>query len=83
VRLGIRSITVQRGTARVLSLDLRESQKVRLRRLAPKAVAKDDGELAIPVTVPAHDVAPTLVALLDQLIPPEPAPTEALASAAP
>ncbi len=83
VRLGIRSITVQRGTARVLGLELRESQKVRLRRLAPKAIAKDDGELAIPVTVPAHDVAPALVALLDQLIPPEPAQTEALASAAP
>jgi transcription-repair coupling factor (superfamily II helicase) len=83
VRLGIRSITVQRGTARVVGLELRESQKVRLRRLAPKAIAKDDGEVAIPVAVPAHDVAPALVALLDQLIPPEPARTEALASAAP
>ena len=42
VRLGIRSITVQRNTARITGLELRESQKVRLRRLAPKAVAKDD-----------------------------------------
>jgi len=83
VRLGIRSITVQRGTARVLGLELLGSQKVRLRRLSPKAIAKDDGEVAIPVTVPAHDVAPALVALLEQLIPAEPAQTEALASAAP
>ena len=36
VRLGIRSVTVQRGTARVQGLVLRESQKVRLRRLAPR-----------------------------------------------
>jgi transcription-repair coupling factor (superfamily II helicase) len=83
VRLGVRSVTVQRGTARVLGLELRESQKVRLRRLAPKAIAKDDGEVAIPVTVPAHDVAPALVALLEELIPPDPAQTEALASATP
>jgi transcription-repair coupling factor (superfamily II helicase) len=83
VRLGIRSITVQRGTVRVLGLELRGSQKVRLRRLAPKAIAKDDGEVAIPVTVPSHEVAPALVALLGELVPPEPAQTEALASATP
>ena len=46
-----------------------ESQKVRLRRLAPKAVAKDDGEVAIPLAVPPAEVAPTLVALLDELRP--------------
>jgi transcription-repair coupling factor (superfamily II helicase) len=89
VRLGIRSVTVQRGTARIAGLELRESQKVRLRRLAPKSVAKDDGEVVVPVTAAAHEVAAALVALLDDLVPPEPAePAEAaagsaLASAAP
>src|SRR5262249_26244125 len=34
-RLGIRSITVQRNVARITGLALRESQKVRLRRLVP------------------------------------------------
>ena len=52
VRLGIRSITVQRGTARIAGVSLKESQKVRLRRLAPKAVAKDD-ELVVPIAAPA------------------------------
>jgi transcription-repair coupling factor (superfamily II helicase) len=81
-RLGIRSITVQRSTARIVGLSLKESQKVRLRRLAAKAVAKDD-ELVVPLTVPAADVATTLVELLRELLP-EPAASEpALASAAP
>ena len=61
VRLGIRSIIVQRDIARITGLELRESQKVRLRRLAPKAVAKDDNEIAIPLSVKPADVAPMLV----------------------
>ena len=69
-RLGIRSIIVQRNIARITGLELRESQKVRLRRLAPKAVAKDDNEIAIPLSVKPADVAPMLVALLDDLVPP-------------
>ncbi len=85
VRLGIRSITVQRGTARIVGLSLKESQKVRLRRLAPKSVAKTvpggDGELVVPVAAKAAEVATTLVELLQELLP---APAEpALASAAP
>jgi transcription-repair coupling factor (superfamily II helicase) len=90
VRLGIRSITVQRNTARIVGLSLKESQKVRLRRLAAKAVAKDD-EVVIPVNVPAPEVAGALVDLLRELLPPpEPAQSggpaaedPALASAAP
>jgi transcription-repair coupling factor (superfamily II helicase) len=86
-RLGIRSIIVQRNTARITGLELRESQKVRLRRLAPKAVAKDEGEIAIPLSVKPTDVASMLVALLDDLVPPA-VPTvaseaPALASATP
>jgi hypothetical protein len=86
VRLGIRSITVQRNTARIVGLSLKESQKVRLRRLAAKAVAKDD-EVVVPVNVPAPEVASALVDLLRELLPapaPEPsAEAPALASAAP
>jgi transcription-repair coupling factor (superfamily II helicase) len=71
-RLGIRSITVQRNVARITGLALRESQKVRLRRLVPKAVAKDalDGappEVVIPLAVPAADMASGLVSTLDEL----------------
>jgi transcription-repair coupling factor (superfamily II helicase) len=79
VRLGIRSITVQRNTARIIGLSLKGSQKVRLRRLAPKAVAKDatsstgDGEVVIPLSVKVHEVAAALVDLLDELVPPDPA----------
>ena len=86
VRLGLRSITVQRGIARIVGLSLRESQKVRLRRLAPRAVAKDEGEVVVPLGAPADAVASALVVLLDELVPAEPAePADAaaLASAAP
>jgi transcription-repair coupling factor (superfamily II helicase) len=80
VRLGIRSITVQRGTARIAGLALKESQKVRLRRLAAQAVAKED-ELVVPLRVPAAEVATAIVDLLQELIPAVAEP--ALASAAP
>jgi transcription-repair coupling factor (superfamily II helicase) len=91
VRLGIRSITVQRNTARIVGVSLKESQKVRLRRLVPKAVAKDD-ELVVPVAAAPAEVATVLVDLLrDLLPPPAEAPSQgsgtaaapALASAAP
>jgi transcription-repair coupling factor (superfamily II helicase) len=80
VRLGIRSITVQRGTARIAGLALKESQKVRLRRLAAKAVAKEE-ELVVPIGAPAAEVATAIVDLLQELIPAVAEP--ALASAAP
>ena len=83
VRLGIRSITVQRNTARIVGVSLKESQKVRLRRLVPKAVAKDD-ELVVPVSAAPAEVATALVDLLRDLLPP-PAETasEGPAGAAP
>jgi transcription-repair coupling factor (superfamily II helicase) len=87
-RLGIRAITVQRNTARITGLALRESQKVRLRRLVPKSVAKDAGagdvpEIVVPLPVPPGEVAGRLVELLTELVPPEPDRAPALASAAP
>ena len=87
-RLGIRAITVQRNTARITGLALRESQKVRLRRLAPKSVAKDASggdlpEIVVPLPVAPGEVAARLVDLLTELVPPEPDRAPALASAAP
>ena len=70
VRVGVRSVTVQRGMARLVGVSLRESQKVRLRRLAPKAVAKEN-ELVVPVAVASADVAVALVTLFRELLPPE------------
>ncbi len=81
VRTGVRSLSVQRGTARILGIELRESQKIRLRRLVPGAVAKADGEIAVPVQGDGSAVSATLVELLEELIPAE--ETAPLASAAP
>jgi transcription-repair coupling factor (superfamily II helicase) len=81
VRTGVRSVSVQRGIARILGIELRESQKIRLRRLVPGAVAKADGELAVPVKGDGSAVSATLVELLRELIPAE--ETAPLASAAP
>jgi len=80
VRVGVTAVIVQRNQARISGLTLKESQKVRLRRLVPKAVAKD-GEIVVPVAGPSARVAPALVELLADLIP---APDEsALTSATP
>jgi transcription-repair coupling factor (superfamily II helicase) len=81
VRAGVRSVSVQRGIARLLGLDLRESQKIRLRRLVPGAVAKSDGEVALPVRGEGSAVCGALVELLAELLPAE--ETAPLASAAP
>ena len=81
VRTGVRSLSVQRGVARLTGLGLRESQKIRLRRLVSGAVAKDDGEVAIPVAGAGAAVCTALVELLGELLPAEEAAP--LASAAP
>jgi transcription-repair coupling factor (superfamily II helicase) len=70
VRVRATSVSVQKGMARIEGLTLRESQKVRLRRLAPRATAKEDGEVAIPLAVAADQVSDTLLTLLRELIPP-------------
>ena len=67
-RVRATSVSVQKGVARIDGLDLPESRKVRLQRLVPRAVAKDGGELAIPIGVPALEVADALVDLLRQLV---------------
>jgi len=49
VRLGIRDVAVQKGAVRLAPLVLRESQKLRLRRLAPKALVKGNDEIVLPL----------------------------------
>jgi transcription-repair coupling factor (superfamily II helicase) len=58
VRLGINDVSVQKGPGsgvspiwqiRLAPLRLRESQKVRLRRLAPKSIIKADDAIALPL----------------------------------
>ncbi len=71
VRLGIRSVSVQRGMARVAGLRLPESKRIRLRRLVPGAVAKDGAEVVIPVQGEHNGAAvpAVLVDVLRELIP--------------
>jgi transcription-repair coupling factor (superfamily II helicase) len=72
VRVRATSVSVQKGVARIDGLALKESQKVRLRRLAPRAAAKEDGEVVVPLAARADEVPDALVALLHDLVPPEP-----------
>jgi transcription-repair coupling factor (superfamily II helicase) len=83
-RIGVREVTVVTGganlsaglTARLSPLELKPSQRVRLSRLYPKAVFKEDiAQLVIPLPR-AADPAGDLGALLAELAPP-------VASAAP
>jgi hypothetical protein len=75
VRLGVSSITVSGGAARVRGLDLPPSKRARLERLAPGA-RFGSGEAIVPLDVPPGEVAAALTALLQELAPP-------VASAAP
>ncbi len=68
VRLGVRSVAVGGGAARLRGLELRASQQVRLQRLAPGAKASAE-ELLVPLPAPPADVAATLTALLEELVP--------------
>jgi transcription-repair coupling factor (superfamily II helicase) len=83
VRIRAAKVSVQKGIARLEGLELKESQKVRLRRLAPKATAKDDGEIVIPLSVPPDAVPDTLVALLQELVPAGSSGTPDVAAPAP
>jgi len=74
VRIGVTSISVQKGIARIGGLSLKESEKVRLRRLAKRAVAKNDGELAVPIGAHGADVPGAMVAFLAELRPDPDAP---------
>ncbi len=78
-RLGIREVAVVTGgsslsgggfTARLSPLELKASQRVRLSRIAPKAVFKEEiGQLVLPLPR-GSDPAEDLSALLGELAPP-------------
>ena len=79
-RLGIREVAVVKGsggalgqaafTARLSPIDLKASERVRLTRLVPKAVWKEDAhQLVLPLPRGA-DPAADLAALLAALVPP-------------
>jgi len=70
VRLGITSVTVSGRAVRLRGLDLPASKRARLARLAPGAKVGSDDTL-VPLDVAPSEVAPALVALLRELVPPE------------
>jgi transcription-repair coupling factor (superfamily II helicase) len=70
VRVGVRSVVVGGGAARIRGLQLRDSQKVRLNRLAPGSKASTE-EVLVPLKAVPHETAAALTALLAELIPAE------------
>jgi transcription-repair coupling factor (superfamily II helicase) len=80
VRIGVREVTVAKGrhidglpalVARIEPVALPASKRIRLQRLHPKAVYKEEsGELQVPVSASAM-LADQLVALLVELVPAE------------
>jgi transcription-repair coupling factor (superfamily II helicase) len=68
VRLGIASVTVSAGAARLRGLDLVASKRARLERLAPGAKV-GSGEVLVPLQAAPAEVAGTLTALLRELVP--------------
>ena len=80
VRIGIREITVARDVARISPLELKTSQRIRLQRVHPKAVYKEDlGQLVLPLARGAEPVE-ALLTFLDEMVPDE---AVSLPSAAP
>ncbi|HEX2699237.1 MAG TPA: transcription-repair coupling factor [Acidimicrobiales bacterium] len=80
-RTGVREVTVSRDVARLSPLTLKTSQAIRLRRLFPKAVHKEDiAQLVVPLVRGAAPVDAVL-ALLHTLVPPGDEATAAPASA--
>ncbi|HET7489940.1 MAG TPA: transcription-repair coupling factor [Acidimicrobiales bacterium] len=69
VRTGVREVTVARDVIRLAPLRLKTSQTIRLKRLFPRAVYKEDlAQLVIPVIRNA-DPAEAVMALLHTLVP--------------
>jgi transcription-repair coupling factor (superfamily II helicase) len=80
VRTGLREVTVAKDVARLAPLELKASQRIRLQRLHPKAVYKEDlGQVVLPLPRGA-DPAQALVDFLGAMVPIEDA---SLASSAP
>ncbi|MBA3653104.1 MAG: transcription-repair coupling factor [Actinobacteria bacterium] len=69
-RTGVREITVARDIARLSPLELKTSKQIRLRRLSPKAVYKEEtGQVVLPLTkAGAADPAGSLVTFLNEMV---------------
>ncbi|MBV8691013.1 MAG: transcription-repair coupling factor, partial [Actinobacteria bacterium] len=71
VRLGVKEITVARDVARLSPIELLTSQRIRLQRVYPKAVYKEDlGQLVLPLARGADPVE-ALLAFIDAMVPNE------------
>ena len=67
-RTGVREVTLARATARLSPVVLKASQRVRLQRLHPRAVYKEDVEqLAVPLEIRAPSGVVAVEALLELL----------------
>ncbi|HUQ39072.1 MAG TPA: transcription-repair coupling factor [Acidimicrobiales bacterium] len=72
-RTGVREVTVAKDIARVSPISLKASQQVRLGRMYPKAIYKDEvGQVVLPLPRGARP-AEHLLAFLEQMVPVEPA----------
>ena len=70
-RIGLREVTVSRDVARISPLKLKTSQTIRLARLFPKAIWKEEiGQIVLPVP-PRTDAADYLLAFLGAVAPAE------------
>ena len=70
-RIGVRELTVARSVARVSPIDIVTSRRVRMQRLYPKAIYKEEQrQLVVPVP-PKEDSTAFLLTLLAELVPAE------------
>ena len=67
LRVGASELSVQRGVARVTGVELKESQKVRLRRIAPGAKTLEPDGFTAPAPGSGPAVADALLALFGEL----------------
>ena len=80
VRTGVREITVAKDVARISPIKLKTSQTIRLTRLFPKAIYKEDnGQIVMPLP-PRTDPVDYLLAFLDAIAPAEAASVASTAS---
>ena len=70
-RTGVREVAVARDVARISPITLRTSAAIRLQRLHPKAVYKEEiGQIVVPLPRGAHP-ADFLTELLGEMVPVE------------
>jgi transcription-repair coupling factor (superfamily II helicase) len=69
VRTGVREVTVAKGIARLSPLPLRVSQTMRMKRLHPKAIYKEDLDQVLLPVRPGSDIAGSLVTFLEEMVP--------------